>query len=266
MAPELPARDIRATEDGFLLKVGSAQFLELGRDLQPTRRISLDSTGIRGVFNWAASADTILAFADVEERSHWKSAWVRLPLDSPGEYEVLREAPIRSLERNLYSLGMSYMTVLDGTTYFLAEASGQFQLFQTARGPARSEVRALPGVLSLEPLLLPFGANADAVVARYKALERSAAPAGLYSHNRKLYLLTRQPAAEGTTWRLHRMSPKTGGQISARILPTHAPHLVVIPGHQRWAIVEKGGVLAPGRQEVLSILLVPAAWFEDEET
>lgn len=268
-SPKLPvsAREIRPTPDGFLLKVDSLEFVATDRELRPKRYFSLtptETSSVRGIFNWVPVADTVLAFADVEERnSYWASGWVRISLASPGNHEMLRSVPLNAWERRIYPLGLPYLTSLGTNGYFLASDGAGIRLFRVSLGQPGGPVRELSGLLLNLPLL-PGGGGAEAAIARYRELERSSAPAGLYGNQGKLYLLTRRLGSAGTEWLLHRLDPETGSELGRLVLPVTASNLLIIPGKKHWAVIEKGPVLGPGRQEVKSVLFLLTTWVEGQ--
>lgn len=90
-------------------------------------------------------------------------------------------------------------------------------------------------------------------------VERATAPVGLYGQGEKLFLLTRQPAEDGTRWHVHRLDPVRDRLEASVELPTRAPHLRLAPGPVRWAVLELARPEADGAQRSLSLLLLPSA-------
>jgi hypothetical protein len=95
-----------------------------------------------------------------------------------------------------------------------------------------------------------------------EAMERSTSVAGIYGSQRFLHVLVRLVLSDSgeKTWTLIRIDPQRDLIVGETVLPISAPHILVIPGPQYWAFVEKGRVRAFGEQEADSLLLVPSAW------
>jgi len=114
---------------------------------------------------------------------------------------------------------------------------------------------------------LPENRGAAGDPSRSRALERSTVAISLYAHSSYLFLLTRQPGAEGKThWQLHQIDPVADRLVRSLTLPTTANHLVVAPGPKVWAFLEKGPLIRSGHQEIGDLLLIPTHWVEDEES
>jgi len=262
---ELPVREIRPILGGFLLKIANDQYLALNRNLRLEKSFRFDSTGtasISAVYNWMPLAKALLAFADVREGGRWTSGWVKIPLANNGRYQMLRPAPLKGLERNLYPLGLPYVAAAGEKGYFLAPVEGEMRLFSVSAADTGNTISELPKGPRYVLPKLAGPAGFGAVAARYKALETFAGPVGLYGYDKKLFLLTRRPSPDGTDWRLHRLDPTTGEELGSGTLPTSAAHLLVIPGPKQWAVIEKDPVRSPGDQEVRSMLVLPAEWAE----
>ncbi|HEY4564798.1 MAG TPA: hypothetical protein VIJ36_17575, partial [Thermoanaerobaculia bacterium] len=74
---------------------------------------------------------------------------------------------------------------------------------------------------------------------------------------------TRRPASDGKAiWELHRIDPVKDVVSGTVILPTSASELVLAPGKESWAILEKGPLTASVKREIRTLLLVPAAAIE----
>lgn len=129
--------------------------------------------------------------------------------------------------------------------------------------PAGDRLAAFPEGFDQVPILpVEQGPSADEAV--FASLERASMPTGLLSHGAQLFLVTRRPEVEGgTRWVLHQIDPEKDVLIQSIRLPTTSNHIVVVPGSVDWAIVEKGPVMGTGRQEIRTVVLVPASWIED---
>lgn len=61
-------------------------------------------------------------------------------------------------------------------------------------------------------------------------VEWSKIPVGLYEWQGYLYMLTREPQGQGTSWRIFKIDPRREEIIGSTLLQTQANHLTVIPG------------------------------------
>lgn len=271
----LKVSDIRPTETGILLKLRDGRFVALdrqGRFQKEWQPISPDgkSPGVRGIFNWVPLGNSLLAFGDVvTSASTWTSGWMQVPLREPASFTMVTSAALDSVQRRIYVLGNSYAASDGSTGYLLIPGSPRPQLLRISQESGGFEKRALEGFedtsLRDESRLLPMGGTREDFIARYRALEHSVAPVGLYAQGGKLYLLIRRPAltAGQTEWELARLNKESGRILGRITLPTRANHLIVIPGKERWAFVEKGSVQALGQQDVEGVLLIPTSWIAE---
>ena len=103
----------------------------------------------------------------------------------------------------------------------------------------------------------------------YKRMETSSMPMSLYSWEQHLYLLAKEAAKNSkTAWSLIKLDPLDGSEISRVRLPTDAFHLTVVPGHDFWALIEKGKFQGIGEtnapyMNTSSMSLIPAIWLEN---
>lgn len=253
---------VKDREGRFLsLEPGSSAFGEgsiLGRSQGPRGEI-------RSIFNWSLAGKNLLAFGDVLlPDGTWKSGLLRVPLESPRNFEILRDWAPGHPARSLYLLGNPYVASIGNRGYFLS-LDGAPALYEVTLGEGRSSLRRIP--LSVAPVSIPASripAGPGSVAARYSALEGSSVPAGLYAWQDSLFVLMRPPleGAPGNRWFLARVDPRRGTVSGGVFLPTQAKHLTLVPGPRFWAILEKGAVLAAGRQEIPSMVLFPTSSFD----
>src|SRR5205085_7051709 len=90
---------------------------------------------------------------------------------------------------------------------------------------------------------LPKNTGEDSAVPRARMIEAATIPVALYGRGTFLYLLTRQPQAKGTLWRLHRIDPKKDTILGSTTLPTSAANLVLAPGPASWAVLEESSLV-----------------------
>ena len=123
----------------------------------------------------------------------------------------------------------------------------------------RTLVSFPPGFGMLPPF--PVDLVAEAAALRWAAnVQATPIPVGLYAQGGFLYLATREPANQGaTTWRLHRIDPVSDRLLGSLVLPTAAADLLILPGEQQWALIEKGPYKAGFVHDTLGMVLIPAA-------
>jgi hypothetical protein len=201
-------------------------------------------------------------------------ALVRVSLDRPEQFETLLEMPLDAPMRFACRLSMSLITVRDdGTVHALVpgNASASDPRFQQTR-----IFRAVPGggpAEALEGSLGKFAqwpdlstrAKMQELPVLMREIELASMPMGLFGAGDWLYLLTRSPLAGGATrWALTRIDPATGEASGSMSIASAANHLMVVPGPDHWALIEKGPVLSFGYQELRQIVMMPvellASW------
>lgn len=255
-------------QGGYLLEDEDGHLLKMDQSLRPLKSFDLLKYGsgrkgsIRSVYNWAPFGSDVLTFSDVEDKGAWFSAFLRVPLGNPANFEILRRIEIQDPTRNFYLFGNSYVTTLADKGYFLVMDETPF-LVEAAKGAPPRRMAALQGLLSRRPDL-PENKGIGSVRSLFQALEDSAMPVGLYGWNNFLYVLMRRPkdSTDGTEWSLTKIDPRADKVVSNGQIDTDASHLTVIPGPKNWAFLEKGSVEGLGKQEILGVLLVPTARIE----
>jgi hypothetical protein len=91
----------------------------------------------------------------------------------------------------------------------------------------------------------------------FRRLAGSQVAVGLFGWAERLFILTRRPLPHGETeWLLWRVDP-TMDRIDPlpSLLPTRAEHIVLAPGRQKWALIEKGPVKKLGSQLVTALVI-----------
>lgn len=266
---------------GMLLELAGGRLVGLDRGFAPAPPIDLLRSAVGGarslesMFLWhPVGADELVACGDVklrrgEQGESWSSGFFRLSMAAPGRFEELRPLGIDDPERLYCRLGFPYIAALGDVAYVLVMEEKP-RLYRHA-----------PGARALEPLaadLLPPGLERpdlpatpprSAYAGLMAEVERTPMPVGLYGWGDRLYLLSRnpegRPGAEvgATAWTLTALDPDGGRRGASLRLPTAARHLVVAPGPERWAFLEKGAVRSLGEQDTGSVLFVPAAQVRD---
>lgn len=262
----------RAGSDSLWVESEDGHLFELSRDLQARPRplinllekVKSTHGTLISVFNWVPlSPSEILVFGDLRREQGDIGAVLRVPLQDPASYTILREIEIETLSHRFFLLGQPFLGAVHGEPYFLVMADTPqivkpggtgFRIVQiTASG--RKEPYGRPE--------LPENVTMSTAALLFKQLERSTSAAGLYGWRGFLYMLKRKPAGDGKTmWSLLKIDPKTNKILWTRRIDSSANHLLVVPGEKYWAFVEKGPVVGPGNQEISSFLRVPVEVIE----
>lgn len=251
---------IQSSPRGPLLEVqdGLHALAEEGFDDRPTARLSDVSglSGVRSVHSWAIGDEHVLIYGDhYHPVAGWRAVLGVAPLADPGRVRIVDTLPLEGSSRGFYTNAQGYLTAAGDKGYFLV-LEPRPHVMEVDLETAESRELSLPAVLSPR-IDLPVPTGLETVVRLHEVLASSHRPAALYAQGDLLYVLSRHPANEAP-WRLTTYDPRRGRAVSATILPTTAEDVVVVPGEQRWAIIEKGPFEGYGRQEIEGAVLVPA--------
>lgn len=263
--------DVTWARGRFLIREPHVKLLWLDADLRSSRGLDLsehragEGARVGALFNWKLAEDgALFGFGHLETNGDWWGGLFRLQLEPRLAIQRLRQVELRSLESQIYRLMYPYVATIGDRGYFLTMGA-EARILAWEDGESRM-LRRLPARLRGIPPL-PRIQGADSVPVVLKGLEMAELAAGLYARGERLYVLARRPAsAGGTRWTLTEIDPRRETLGHTVVLPTSAAHLVIAPGRERWAVVEKGSVEALGVQDVRSLLLIPAAWIEDPES
>ena len=211
---------------------------------------------------WAWLEEGSLAFGDVTRGDTWSTGLFWLDpkrLDAPQQIIPFDQD---SIQRLYYFTGIQYLASAGDKAYFLipSDIPSIFEVrLDLDHKPTIEELRLpLLGTYSTELLdSALIGGDAKEV---FRAMELSHIPSGIFAWDNRVYLLERWPnQKKGTTeWSLRSIdftNRTVGGQM---VLPTTAAHLVVIPGTEHWAFIEKGPVVELGTQSVNGMLMIPS--------
>ena len=256
---------LKPRSGGFLVEQEDAAFVFLDPDLTSQRETDLlaetlqSPLRIASVFSWTlmgGEEDQLLLLGDVQlENAETRTGFLRVPLDDPGEAELLFELEDDEAV-DYYLLGHQYMTSLGGKAYLVEMTRSPSLVEVTPEGGVR-RLEVFPEGFELRPYL-PNQGGLDQIPAMFAAVERSRMVAGLYAWEGHLYLLTREPVADGCRWTLLEIDPARETIVQSFTLPTSAPHLTVVPGPESWAFLERGRVTGFGQQEVHGVVLMPS--------
>ena len=195
------------------------------------------------------------------EDGAWHQAFARVGWTPLRVLEVIESIPRDSPAEDFLTMQhTNLLTQVDSGVWALryGEPSSLLRLW-----PEPKTLTAFPEGFGALPHL-PESQGFASIPVRSKALERATVPVALYGRSSALYLLTRRPRTEGgTLWQLHRIDPERDVLRYSVELPTTAAEVVLAPGPEWWAVLEKESVVRPGEQEIPSMLLIPSPWIED---
>jgi hypothetical protein len=261
-----PAIIQRLERGGYLLEDQDGHLVRLDENYKPLSSWDLlaSAKGPQGelgsVLNWiSVNEDVIVAFGDVKQGDRWFSAFLRINLSHPADFEVLQE--VSETASRFYLLGNPYIAAVRGEAFYLVMDDPPY-LVRAGDG-IRRRVAGL-STSSFHRPQLPSQRGEGGVKAAYSVLERASMPVGLYGWNGYLYLLSRETVEgrAGLAWVLAKIDPDTERIMSSRVLDSTASHLSVVPGQKFWAFLEKGPVRGVGLQNIPGMLLVRTAEIE----
>ena len=265
---------------GMLLELAAPEhrIVRLDGDLRPgpgievLDRRSAGGERIRSTWIWEAAGDgEIVACSDLSRRARDGSeepvattAFLRVPLGDPAAFVSLYRAPLEAPLRLACRLGLPLIASLESTAFVLAPAGDgePVRIYRHAPGEPARALAAFPAAFERWPDL-PVEVCRERYAALWRRIEGATMPVGLFGWEGALYLLARQPAGEGTAWSLVKIDPAADRVLGAMRLDSRAPDLLVAPGRDSWAVVEKGPALALGDQELLRVIHLPADRLRD---
>jgi hypothetical protein len=245
---------IQGTAGGYLVEARDGGFVWLDGRFSTQRTLDVKAetsdkpTKITSVFGWTSNGDNLLTVSDFEQGGTAKSSLLKISYHSPLVAEPIEA--VGSKARRFFLLGYpllanadnkGYMLMLEDTAKILEVGLGVRELHSFP-----SEYRTVPD--------LPTPKNAAEAFA---PIERATMAISLIGWRDMLYLITRKPLGEGRTqWTMWPIQPREDRMLAGKVLPTQAAHILVVPGPKKWAILEKGPVLANGTQDISSVLLI----------
>lgn len=170
---------------------------------------------------------------------------------------VTRPRLLHTLEANdYYRLGYTYFAHTTDAMYYAVMNPGSAPALYRLGLEAGSRPEKIEGVpkkfLGALPSLETAGQTPQALFGRFQELS---VVAGIYGFEGQLYVLTREPAAEGTKWLLHPIDSVSGKPVGQIQLSTNAAHLSLLAASDgTWYIAERGEVRGWARQSFGKII------------
>lgn len=257
-------------EGGYVLRDARGKLLWMDRSFEPIRAMDLRVETVAPGFAFVDLTRPILLDDRNEaaglatyqtEDGAWHQIFGRIGWTPLRVLEVVERIPRDSLADDLISMQhTNLLTRVDSGVWALryGEPPSLLRLW-----PEAKTLTAFPEGFETLPRL-PESHGFATIPVRSKALERATVPVALYGRASDLYLLTRRPrSGGGTLWQLHCIDPEEDVLRYSVELPTTAAEVVLAPGPEWWAVLEKESVTAPGEQEIPSMLLIPSPWIEE---
>lgn len=270
----------------ILVELAGGKLMEVDRSSMPRRRPEMVQAGLKGsdqkdkltlamLRDWIVTADgkDVVGYADLSlgdadfGPAMWRNGFVRFSLQSPKEFRAVGVTPFPGDVRVSMDLTYPLMASIGSTAYIAQVGDGRNQMSLWQFGPEDAELqemKAFPAYLKNKPSpVLPSVIHWEDLPGLMKAAEDATMPAGLYAWDNALFLLWRTAAQGQRRWFLSRIDPATD-PASSRVLwtvqvPGSVHHMMVIPGPQEWAFLEKGPMVAPGHQVTHHIRFVKSS-------
>lgn len=161
---------------------------------------------------------------------------------------------------NFFRIGYPYITSIGPVAYFLTlDVFPTLMRYDTATDTGPDYVTGFSGENERLPVFEPALRGAAEV---FEEVEGFDIPAGLYSRDKVLYGLFRQPDGQGgTRWTLSQMNvgPYEVEEVRRFDLPSSAAHLTLAMSSDAVYVFEKSKVRQDGRQDVSKMLVIPAS-------
>ena len=181
----------------------------------------------------------------------------RVPIEEPGKAEILIPFQADSTQQDLYSFRHDFVATVGEKVFFL-HYDPPVKILEA--WPHRRTLSVVPKELQKLPTL-PRLAAREQVASLQALISRTTMPVGLFSDGEAIYLLTRKVSADSKReWLLSRIDEAADRVVHTVVLPTNAPNLLLVPGKQRWLLLEKEATTLDGNERIAWIVGVPANW------
>jgi hypothetical protein len=253
--------------DEFILGLSGHRIMTLDASFMPKEQADFRSEAVRGpiqvdsMFMLQATTADVLTFSDYQGEEGWKSAFFRVPLTAPANFQLLGEPTVADSSRVFYRLGNQYIASIGETGYIL-QMDPEMRIVKNERGSSELTPLAAfaPGSRQLSPLP-GFHSLKDTVVLM-NAVEHANMPVGMFGWQNYLYVVSHSHESGTSVWKISKLDPRTDRLVGWTVIPTEAAHLTVIPGAKQWSFLEKGHVYGYGEESAETMLHVPTSLIE----
>lgn len=254
---------LRPLNQGFWLSMVGDRLYRLDRDLNKLSVEDLTKAGAGAQNSIISTYDSVTAgrhffsVGAVEATGgKVRIGFFRAPIKMPSRPEFLLD--IDDVETDYYLLGHSYLTGLNGDQYAVLMSTNRSVILRFSRDGSQQSLNVMPDRYQRAPEIKNMATGPSSEAAMFKEIEGLTMPVGLFGQNGFLYLLTREPMADGKTrWYLFRIDPEGVQPTREMKLPTTANHLTVLNTNRNWYIFEEGPVQSLGQQKIGAMLIIP---------
>jgi len=282
----LSPASVTRIEGGYLIKYRDDATI-IGPDKKVIKTLNLRSTktgevsGLGSLYsNWITRSTTFVGFGSISSvnlgtAEYNPSRGFELGLItgevSAGSGQFRNIQLLEQTEQNdFYLLGFPYFAATDDGLFYVrmtgAPGTRSAAIMRVEKTPSGKSVAknlaAFPDDFRTIPNLASNKPGPPKAQDRFKRVQESRMPVGLFGLGKMLYLLVRQPASngEGTEWFVYKINPAEDVVLDWVRLPTRAPHLSVAAGPAFWYLIERGEVRGLGDQDITKVIAVPTRW------
>lgn len=270
------ARQAGAASSSIMVELAGGRLLEVDRALTPRRKIEMATAGLQSngtqlanLLDWIVLGNgDIFGYADLSagdtaRRANWRNGFVRFNPQSPESFRVFSESLFPGDDRTWMMLTYPLMASIGSTAYMVRVDHNQMGLWRLGPKDSRLQpLNALPGHLQRDNRLapmLPSFLTIEEYPRTMEAAERADMIAGLIAWEDALFVLSRAFEKGQRRWYLSKVDPAKDDVLWTVRVPGSTHHMMVIPGDQEWAFLEKGSVAAPMIQTTHHIRFVNSA-------
>lgn len=256
-------KPLQGDSGGWAVQFKGGRFITLDDSMSPRDQIELFTETRRGdervesvesAFNWTTGGGFLYTCSDYKSGELWNTGLVRIPLQEPSQFKVVREF---TLEHPMYihcRLGYELLSTIGSTAFALVmEDEPRIEVFAGEEWEGVSTIELELG----ERPEIPNYESRDGFALTMRVVEMATMPVSVIARDEQLYVLSRRPGiARRTIWSLTRIDPHYGEVLGNAELPSVSPHLTIVPGEEYWAFVEKGSVRRLGDQDTSRIMYI----------
>lgn len=203
---------------------------------------------VAGIFDFEPAPSGAIAFVD---NAAGTSQFLYVRRD--GSASIIDSLPPFGAESTYIKLAIFRTMAVLGDDAYLLRFRERPAIEKVSLGKGeRSLLSELPSPYDVRPQIetkdqAAGGHGATQAIRNLRVVENASLPYGIFGWKGNLFLLLREIVddPERPRWRLQLVDTLTGKAISEVTLPTHAGHLVAVPG-ETWAFLEKSVVVETG--------------------